>query len=55
MFVLMQGCETGVPSPKGENQGVQQEGCTILWQHICKDEQIRASKGSKKGAGTYGH
>ncbi|KAE8677603.1 Peptidyl-prolyl cis-trans isomerase FKBP65 [Hibiscus syriacus] len=43
------GSEDGVPSPEGEDEGVQQEGCTILWQHICKDDQVRAIEFNKTG------
>lgn len=44
---MIQGCQVRIQSFERKDKGVQQEGCTILWQHFCKDEQIRESKLTK--------
>ncbi|KAM6542658.1 hypothetical protein CsatB_007105 [Cannabis sativa] len=33
-------CENGVKIVERKSEGIQQEGCRILQQHICKDEQV---------------
>ncbi|KAG7025435.1 Peptidyl-prolyl cis-trans isomerase FKBP62 [Cucurbita argyrosperma subsp. argyrosperma] len=32
------GCEIGVQNSKGEGEGIQQEGCQVLRQHVCQNE-----------------
>lgn len=55
-YWCFQGCETWVQVVEREGEGVQQERCKVLWQHLNKDEETGACEiWSKAGVCSHDH